>query len=330
MVCAARLCVVLFAVAILSGCASKDPVDYLPDCVAYASMNMRQIREEPGSKRLLELSDKFNATRSGASEKVQQVYFGLKDFSPGGGGVFGIILGTPGMAESLLDEFKTAGGAETKIDGKRAVKVEGRYIVVELTDSGLLFTDRESNFDVMKQTSKKKNPGAVNSPVFRKLSSLSALKPITVVANIQQLTARAAPQLGMLAMLNPKGAEALQQVALASLTANWQQQPRIELTAYLDNEESRKELAGLINLLMGQMKSQPALADKIPPMIQQLEAKSGPDGVVVALDVPKEEADKMIVEMEKLSATLPSDPKQREAALQGLLMQRFAGAAGRR
>src|SRR5690606_19373020 len=109
----------------------------------------------------------------------------------------------------------------------------------------------EAELDRMIKTSKKKSPGAVQTTAFSTLRSLSDNHSAVVVADASPLLGMAEVQLQQLARFDPEGAAALREVRTISVTMDWESQPTVAATLHLSNEESRSNLADLVNMALG-------------------------------------------------------------------------------
>lgn len=307
------------ALLVLTGCASKEPLEYLPDGGGYLCLDMEQVRSEPGAKRLAALMEKATPMEGVKSEQVKKVYISL----PAGPGdqAYGVVVGAPGFAADAIKQIKSLGGIESSVDGMKGVKLN-ETTVLAVGDAGLAFGPSASA-ETLVRTSKKKNPGALSSPTFTKLTSVGG-HAMSVVFNVEPMISKAGQQLTMLSQMNAKGTEALKQMKYAGLTADYAEQPKIVLTAFVD-EKAAPDLAQLANqgLQMAKMQLSTAGAN-VPPgvseMLKSIEAKADTDGVKVTFEVPKEQAEQQLTQLEKLMADMPKDPEKRKEAIQKALM----------
>lgn len=319
------------AALLLSGCASKEPLDYLPECAAYYGVNAARMREQSGSKRLLKVMEALDPAGTSGSEKVGRFVGGVQSLTVGGRpAFFGIVTGQPGMSQALIEGTKKSGSAtETKIDGKRAVTVTGGPVMVVLNDAAMLVAGSQSDFGTMQQTARNKNPRATASVTFQKFNSLMGTHGMVVVLNTEPLLALARPQLAMVEKLDPKGYAALNKVRTASIVFDWEAAPKVEAVFNTDTKEDSEAVAALLNNTLMMAKMQPGVAQQMPAFLSNLTAKSGANGATLAVEIPKEQADAMLDKAEKALADLPKDPKQREAAAQRLIMELMtSGASG--
>lgn len=303
------------AVFILSGCASKDPLDYLPQGKLYFAVNAVKCHSQSGCKRLAETFNKLGPQHM-APEQVEMAYFCLSDFRPMPS-FYLLILTKPGAIPTLLSEVtKNAKTTPIKVGGLSGYRVSPRegtaptarseMVLVQLSDSALLGAASEKDIETMIRASRKKVPGAAGTAEFTKCQQLASASPMTLVANIGELAATIPPNaLGPLTKANPKAAEALQKINLVSLTAGWEQQPEIELTAYTPDETASRDLAALFNFFIGLQRGQ------LPPVLQSVVAKQSKDGLVISLQIPKETADEWLTKLEQAVANLPADPTKR-------------------
>lgn len=310
---------------VFSGCTSKEPLDYLPECAAYCCMNVEQTRAESGAHRFLEGVRKTSSQTSAVGDKVTHFYLGIAEIPSPAPAIYGVIIGQPGTSEAVLNELKKAGDTETKIDGKKAVtNSTGNAVYIQLSDTALLLADSTASYETMVKTAKKKNPSAANSPLFQKLKGLCATHALSAVWNPQPLVSQFAPQLNMLAMMNPKAPEAIKQIQMVSLVVDWDKQPRVDLLASLGDDQGRQALAALTNMALQQMKNR---AGDSASMLPPLEAKPTSEGVQITLEASQQASDQVLTQFEQGVAKLPDDPEQRKAALWKLGQQIGAGLA---
>ncbi|MCX7626151.1 MAG: hypothetical protein N2Z21_08070 [Candidatus Sumerlaeaceae bacterium] len=309
----------LAAVAILlSGCASKNPIDYLPQGKLYFAVNAMKFNSQSGCKRLAEISKKFGP-QDVVADQVEMGYLCLSDLRPVPS-IYLLIITKPGAAPALLSNVaKSAKTTPVKVGGLSGYRVapreetaqsaRGEMVLVQLSDSAVLGAASDKDIETMIRTARKKVPHAAGTPEFRKCQQLASASPIALVADVTQFTAGISPtSLGPLAKANPKAAEALQKLQLVSMTANWDQQPEVELTAYTPDETASRDLATLFNFVIGLQR------EKLPPVIQNIAAKQAKEGLVISLQIPKEKGDEWLAALEQTVANLPSDPAKRGEA----------------
>lgn len=204
-------------------------------------------------------------------------------------------------------------------------------LVVLLSDASAVFCANESDYQTMARTAKKKEPAAADSQAFKKLTALSGSHAAAVVVHAPFVLDLVGDRLQALEKMNPKGVEALRKMQTASLTADWDLQPKLELAATIDNQEGAKNLAEFANASLQMLRTFGAAGVKDPAaaeLLKTLEAKTDAADVKLAVEYPKAGADQMLDAMEKKLAELPEDPAQRQAAL-GELMTNLAKARGR-
>jgi outer membrane murein-binding lipoprotein Lpp len=322
---------VIAALVLLSGCASKEPMDYLPECAMYFGANMSKLRQQAGAMRLSKALEALEPASAGNSEKVSRFVGGLHSFNIGARpAVFGVVTGLPGLSNAVIEDARKTGNAtETKIDGKRAVSFTGGAVFVELTDAAMLMAGSESDITVMQQTARNKNPRGKNTLVYQRFNTLLGDHGVVVVANTEPVLSLARPQLAMIEKLDPKGYAAINKVKIAALMFDWDSAPKLQLTLFLDNKEDSDALAALINNALLMAKMQPGVNQQISPILSNLTAKGEASGASMVVEIPKEQADEFLEKAEKAIADLPKDPKEREKAAQRLLMELMtSGAAG--
>lgn len=303
------------AVFILNGCASKNPLDYLPQGKLYFAVNAVKCNSQSGCKRLAETLKKLDQ-QDMASEQVETAYFCLSDFRTVPS-FYILIVTKPGAAPALLsDVIKNAKTTPVKVGGLSGYRVSPReataptprseIVLVQLSDSAVLGAASDKDIETMIRASRKKVPGAAGTPEFTKCQQLASASPMALVANVGELAAGIPPNaLGPLTKTNPKAAQVLQNIQLVSLTAGWDQQPELELTAYTPDETASRDLAALFNFFIGLQRGQ------LPPVLQSVVAKQSKDGLVISLQIPKETADEWLTKLEQEVANLPADPTKR-------------------
>ncbi|MCX7020521.1 MAG: hypothetical protein NTY46_16330 [Candidatus Sumerlaeota bacterium] len=311
--------VILSTALLLPGCDSREPMDYLPDCPAYLCVNSSQIQSQAGAKRLTDAMRKINNKQDVVIGKSDRTYLGLANFGPSPN-MYGVMTGQAGYTNSALNELKNNGGVETKIDGRRAVTIND-VCMVELSETALLLAGNRSDYETMARTAKKKNPAAIISPLFMKLNLLAASHALCAGVKAEEILAKAGPSLGIVESMDQKGAEALKQVKILSVTMDWDKQPQLVAVAHMDGETGKNDLARLANLALAFAKTKAGDGKSMFDFVKHLEATTSADGVTMTLDIPKDIADPALDKIEKLAAGLPADPAQRQTALQAAMTQ---------
>lgn len=299
---------------LLAGCASRNPMDYLPENAAYAVVNFQRVQEQAGLKRAMAVMD--HITELPAGIKPDRLYLSSA-ITPQSDSLYGALVGPPGMGKQVEEAVAKSGWKETKIDGMRAFGTTGRrgreMYLIPLSDTGMLFAGSVADFGMMRTVAKRKAPAAVNSALFTKCIEDAGAHSLTIAADISPFIEMAASRVGMVAALHPKGVEALRQVKTARLTGDWDQQPVLALSAFLPDEQQRKDLAGLGNLALQMLKARPD--SKLPGIVGSLEAKPTADAVEVQLAFPKTGSDKLLDDLESVTARAPKDPEERKRFL---------------
>ncbi len=304
------------------GCASKNPVDYLPQGDIYVGINPPKFYSESGGKRLAEVLKKFNQEEF-APPQADTVLISLKGIGPKPA-VYLVMLTKPGAAKQILDEIaKTTQVTSVKAAGLSGYRVtasgtrpgEGSMLLMELSDSALLGALSEKDVENMIAASRKKTPGAVGTPEFARCQSLLTGAPFVAVANVSPFMG--SMSLGPLQKANPKAAEALQKVQTVSLTAHWDAQPKVELVAYTPDENAARDLSAFFNFFTNLQR------DSLPPPLRNIGASPTKDGLAITLEIPKDTADSWLNELENIAAALPSDPAKRRDALRSALPNRM-------
>lgn len=296
---------------VLAGCTSRDPLDYLPRGMVYAGLNVERAKAEAGMKRFLDLLNKLSVSGSTNSDAVRNAYFVVGD-PRAGGGLAACVVGTNGLAGDVFNRAKSEGATPQKLNGFDALRLPQAAYIIRLSPGAVLIADSEKTFGKMLETAKKKSPSAATDSAFSKLQSLNSNHPFAVVANVAEFAGQASQ--AMAASPLGKGAaqasEAIRNITLLSLTAEWPEQPKVELIAYTQKEEDAKALAGLIQLVMMTQGSQ------LPPLLKNIRPASTPEGLVLSMEIPKEEADKFLAKLEEAGKDLPSDPAARKTEIE--------------
>ncbi len=318
----ARLAAITAGSLILTACASKEPLDYLPESNAYILINAEKAYQDAGSKRLMEVAEKFQTNAAGKA-KGKKMYIGLAGFPSAQPKVCGVMIGDDSFSKAALEDLKTAGGTVSKVDGRDAVSYKqpgvqapgAEMTFATLSPSAILLTNSPAARDLMTNTAKRKSPAAVNHALFRSANSDLGIHTFTFAINTEPLLNMAGQQINMLKGMNPKGAEALQKMKVAKIVADWEQEPKVTVSLVVDDKEGREALAALVNFGAQMMKANPN-ADKMPDFVKGIQAKAGTDAVEIPVVVPKEMADKAIAALEEMSKDLPKDPVARQQAMQ--------------
>lgn len=311
-----RLALPLVAALLLGGCASKDALDYLPESVAYVCLNLDKIRSQAGSARLLEAAKEAEPGMD--MSKVSRMYFAASNYTPRAE-FYGAVIGVSGTTPSWMNYFKGKGATDHKLDGRKALKMQ-ETIFLPLSDNAFVFSS-ESGIKKMIETSKKKNPGALTTPLFQKVNAMS--HALSVVLDAKPIASTAGPQLGLLTMMNPAAGQALQNAETGTVLFDWDQQPRLEASLTLADQQAATNASAFLNGLMQQAGAAAAQAGAIQTagaqsMLQQMKTVSADRDVKVTLDIPKADADKALAQMEQTVKSLPKDPAQREEALKAM------------
>jgi hypothetical protein len=178
----------------------------------------------------------------------------------------------------------------------------------------------------MAATAKRKNPAAVNSALFGKTTGKAGSHVLVATFNTGSLMQQVAPQLGLLAMINPKGAEAAKKVERLTVTADWAEQPQMVVQMGMSETADANDLASLINMGLQQLLSQPNAA-QMPDFVKNLKAETDEEGVKLEVIVPKEMGESFLAFVEETAKSMPADPKARESMLMDLL-QNMGGEPG--
>lgn len=284
------------AALLLTACASKEPLDYLPDSGAYLAVNAKQVRDSEGGRKLAEALEQLQpGGPSIMHDQLQKLYVGIEGGPRDARSGYAVAIGGAGMPQRVLNELKASGGREQKMAG-RSVVTSGQLSMTAVGDTGLLLFRDEAALDKMIRTSKKKSPSAAQSTAFGTLRTMSDQHAVTALADAAPLLGFAQMQLQQLSKFDPAGAEALQQVRVISMSADWNTQPVLVANLHLSGEEAAGDLAGLLN--MGLSFATTLGGDRIPanlrPMIKSLKAETSTDGVTVKTEIPQAEAEQFL------------------------------------
>jgi predicted small lipoprotein YifL len=321
-----RFTFLILAAVLLAGCASRNPLDYLPEAKVYVAVNAKSFSAQDGCKRLTEILKKAGQdTYAPTSAEATYIAFAGPMHQP----TFYLAMnGKPGFVREVFDQVgKTAQTTPVKISGLSGLRVTPRtptlpgaaasVVFLQLSDSAIIGASSEAELQKMIATSKKKNPGAVGTAEFTKCQTLVQNAPLALVANVTPFVDALGAGLGPLAKQNPNAAKALQNLRMASLTASWDQQPTVEAVAYTPDEGAARDLAGLVNLFLTMQRNQ------LPPALQNINAAAGKDGMTIRLEIPKTMADEWLKKLDEAVANLPSDPDARAKALQAVIPTLF-------
>lgn len=288
------------AALMLSACSSREPLDYLPDTGAYLTINAEKVRNSQGGTKVAEVLEQIQpGSPSVTNPQLQRLYVGIDGGPRSERAGYGVAIGSAGMPDQVLSQMKAAGAREQKMSG-RTVVTSGALSMTPVGDTGLLLFQSQAELDKMIRTSKKKNAAATQSSAFTTLQQLADKHSAAVVADATPLLAFADMQLQQLAKFDPEGAAALREVRTVSLTMDWETQPVLAATLHVAGEETRENLAGLVN--MGLSFASNFGGDQIPRQLQetvrQLKAITSPDGVSLNLQIPAEQAENFLRALE--------------------------------
>ncbi|MGB9690870.1 MAG: hypothetical protein ACPL7D_01735 [Candidatus Sumerlaeaceae bacterium] len=307
---------------LLAGCASKNPIDYLPEGEVYLGVNVPKFYAEQGGKRLAEIFKKLSEQQF-ISPQAEMVLLSLKGLGPRPT-LYLVATTKPGAANVMLEDVaKSAKATNVQVAGMPGYRITApkstsqaeSMLLVQLSDSALLGALSEKDLETMVATARKKNPSARDTAEFSKCQSLLLNAPFVAVADVAPYI-RLLP-LDSLTKANPKAAEALQKIQTVSVTAHWDTQPIVECLAYTPEQQAASDLATLVNFMLVMQHATQGQA------WQGISASPTQEGLSVTLEIPKETADHWLSELEKMAAELPRDPAQRSAALLTTLTKLF-------
>ena len=312
---------------VLTGCSKPAPLDYLPESQGYLMVNGTTAKEQAGAARFMKVIEKISP-EAGTTTDADKVYVAF-DAAPGSQpSMYGVLVGKPGMAEKVIAEAKKQGAVDTTVDGEAAVTMKQgaqTAYLVKVGDDAVLAAGSEADYRKMAATAKRKNPAAVNSGLFGKTTGKGGSHVIVATFNTGSLMQQVAPQLGLLAMINPKGAEAAKKVERVTVTGDWAETPQMVVQLGMSDTADAKDLASLINMGLQQLMTQPNAA-AMPDFVKNLKAETDEEGVKMEVIVPKEMGDSFLAFVEESAKNMPTDPKAREAMLMDMLQNAGSGS----
>jgi hypothetical protein len=300
-----KLGAVMAAGLALAGCASDNPMDYLPEASGgYVGVNMMKMRESDGLKRL---SDEMEKMQAGAgsfeSDKAQKVYMAID--TPTGADnappMYGVAIGAPGFADEIVSEYKSHGASEGKT-ARMTTYTSGPVTIAPVGDTGILVFQDSAMLDKMVAVSKKKEPAARASGEFSYVESQLNDHALVSAAKAQPLLTLAGPMLTAFEAQNPQAVAALRQVNMVSFSFNWDAQPVIDLMLHLADKAQADVLAGTINGYLTMAKNLPMLTmnPAVNQVVQPLQATSAEDGVKMHLEIPAEVANQLFGQLQTM------------------------------
>jgi hypothetical protein len=323
----ARLLFALAAAVLLAGCAARDPLDYLPDCPLYVCFNVEQMRSQPGAGQILKTVQELGSTP--AFEDPERLYVGLRRLMPSGRvsglgsgatepRVYGLVTGKPGITKDWLSYFKSHGGEDTTIEGRKCLAFEG-IVFLPLNDSAFGFAMEEIGVRRMLAAGRKKDPGAKNANHFKLLQDNVSSHAVVTALNAAPILSQYAGLLTNVAMMNPKAAEALEQVQMAMLSADWIDAPAAQATLTLPDADHASNLGTFAQFGLGALMG---FGGSRRSGIESLNVTT--EGAAVRVDValPRETGERLLQQLQDAVAELPDDPQERAVAVARLLALR--------
>ncbi|PKO18141.1 hypothetical protein CVU37_07420 [candidate division BRC1 bacterium HGW-BRC1-1] len=313
---------------VMTGCSKPAPLDYLPEAQGYLMLNGKTAKEQAGAARFMKVLEKISP-EANTSTDADKVYVAF-DAAPGSQpSMYGVLTGKAGMADKVIAEAKKQGAVDATVDGEAAVTMkqgDQTAYLVKVGEDAVVAAGSEADFRKMAATAKRKNPAAVNSALFGKTTGKAGSHVLVATFNTGSLMQQVAPQLGLLAMINPKGAEAAKKVERLTVTADWAEQPQMVVQMGMSETADANDLASLINMGLQQLLSQPNAA-QMPDFVKNLKAETDEEGVKLEVIVPKEMGESFLAFVEETAKSMPADPKARESMLMDLL-QNMGGEPG--
>lgn len=300
----ARLLLAAAGLALLAGCQSENPMDYLPQSSGgYVGANLTKIRESEGLKKVGEEIEKM---QPGAldmdSEKVTRVYIAFDSLSgqtkpP----MYGVAMGTSGFSDDVVNKYKAANATEAKTAGRTAY-TSGTVTVAPVGKTGILFAEDKATIEKMAAVSKKKQPNARASSEFALVESKLDTSAVVMAAKAEPLLSMGSPFLTQFEAMNPTGVAALKSVSTVSFAFNWEKQPVFDLNLHLADKAQSDALAAWLNqlLVIGKMQAGAALPADAKPMVDALQAVSTEEGVNLKLEVPEAVANQGINQIQNM------------------------------
>jgi hypothetical protein len=289
-----RYFVAITSALILTGCSSRNPMDYLPDMPAYMAINAEHVRASAGGGRLLDIArQKHPEMANLLHQRLKRLYLAVDPTERMKGTGYGVALGDAGFANFAADQFKQEGAKQQQMSGRK-VLTSGSVCMTTVGDSGVLFFTRPQDLDLMIRTSQKKSPAAAQSATFKIVDGLAANHGFVGAADWTAVLSSIGNQLQQISMMNPKGVDALKQVKAASLTFDWDEQPVANATLHLPSQEGREDLAALANTglgLISRIRTPKGVDARALSALQNMKAQPSEDGVSIKVEIPKDQAE---------------------------------------
>lgn len=290
----------------LTGCQSKNAMDYLPKASGgYMAMNAQEIRDSDGLTRLNEEMSRLQGGDPFESELAQKMVMAFDAPTQTGSAppIYGVAVGLPGFADELTAQYKSAGALEAKKSGMDTY-TSGAVTIAPVGDNGVLIFQSDAALERMVSVSKKKEEGARTSAVFNFVNAETPSHAFVIAGSAQPLIDLGGPFLTSFEQMNPQAAAALKQVSMVSLSFDWDDHPVASLKLHLADKAQADALAAAINLYLGFAKANPMITGNpaLAQVLQPLQAASAEDGVTLEVNVPAEVADQLF---QHIPASLP-------------------------
>lgn len=300
-----KLPLAVATVALLAGCQSKNPMDYLPQSTGgYAGANFDKMRESDGLKRVGEELEKI---QPGAlemdSDKAMRVYIAFD--SPTGQEkppMYGVAYGSAGFADEVVAKYKQHGATEAKASG-RTTYTSGPVTIAAVGSTGIIFAEDKAMIDKMAAVSKKKQPNARASSEFAFVESKLDNSAVVLATKAEPLLAMGTPFLGQFEAMNPTGVAALKKVSTLSVAFNWEKQPVFDIQLHLADKADSDALATWLNqlLVIGKMQAAAAMPAEAKPIVDSLQAVPSETGVTMSVAIPEDLANKGIDQIKNMN-----------------------------
>lgn len=292
----------------LSGCASKDPMDYLPDCPVYFAFNAAEARRQAGAQQVVQLLENAGGKEWAGSMPLHG-YFCVTSSGQRDASYFGAIIGPDGFSDNLLKHVKNAGAIERQISGRKTMRLDrtsaasgerGTAIFCKISDTALLVAPDDAKLADMIACSKGNTPGARNRETFTNLLELEPHHVFSTTVNPAVPLGLASAQLAMLQSVYPKGVDALTEIRQITAVADWDKQPTLDIQAFLPAER-RQDLAGLVNFALKRVTA----GRKVPQFISDARAIADEKGIYLSIAIPQESAKDAISSVTSMVGKLP-------------------------
>lgn len=295
--------------ALLAGCASRDPLAYLPQSSVYASFNFDELRTQQGTTRILE---KFReSAQTPAFDKISRCYVIVSRLGPAPSMMitpearvplfYGIVTGKPGVTQDWLGYAKQNGGENVQVFGRKCLRFGG-VVFLPLSDSAFGFAPGEEGVARMIRVAHKKEPAATASQEFAMLRDSESTQGLTIVARTSRLVEQYSAQIAIVGMLNAQAAQAIRQVQFAKAAVNWEKVLTTDISLGLKDEAQAGALASFVRSGMNELLRTDPAASKF---VDQIQTSTSGQNVVISASLPEDLSRQLQANLERAIAELP-------------------------